>query len=333
LGGWAEAAHALRVRKQRIAKGLRNLASRQVASAWDTWCDLIDRKRETRERVRVAAVKIASGKLRRALNMWAQQIVDDQEERATGETAARHDVEVQALMAEVDRLGIDNRRLIRQVEQLMGTQDVAATLEPKSAAAPAAGGTGSAVPSPRGPRRAQAVSEPQETPGIGRIEHEVAKLHNVIAEMAEREERLLRMLQLPDVKPEPAQIKNTGDFVRKNRALVHHTSSFNSLLRQLRKEALEKGDKALLVNVDKMAYANLCADPLLALAPHSGRSQLTACLFGRYVTDGDLHVQAVDVRPSFCVLSPSGRNSDDRLLFGQTLPTPNPRGKGAKLFE
>ncbi len=44
-------------------------------------------------------------------------------------------------------------------------------------------------------------------------------------------------------------------------------------------QALEKGDKALLVNVDKMAYANL------------------------YVTDGDLHVQAVD-----------------------TLPTPNPRG-------
>eukprot|EP01043_Picozoa_sp_COSAG02_P047129 COSAG02_NODE_4483_length_5304_cov_2.651297_9_plen_109_part_01 len=44
-------------------------------------------------------------------------------------------------------------------------------------------------------------------------------------------------------------------------------------------QALEKDDKALLVNVDKMAYANL------------------------YVTDGDLHVQAVD-----------------------TLPTPNPRG-------
>ena len=44
-------------------------------------------------------------------------------------------------------------------------------------------------------------------------------------------------------------------------------------------QALEKNDKALLVNVDKMAYANL------------------------YVTDGDLHVQAVD-----------------------TLPTPNPRG-------
>lgn len=49
--------------------------------------------------------------------------------------------------------------------------------------------------------------------------------------------------------------------------------------RCLRVQALEKGDKALLVNVDKMAYANL------------------------YVTDGDLHVQAVD-----------------------TLPTPNPRG-------
>ena len=46
--------------------------------------------------------------------------------------------------------------------------------------------------------------------------------------------------------------------------------SFNSLLRQLRKEALEKGDNALLVNVEKMSYANL------------------------YVTDGDLHVQAVD---------------------------------------
>ena len=47
----------------------------------------------------------------------------------------------------------------------------------------------------------------------------------------------------------------------------------------LRAQALDKDDKALLVNVDKMAYANL------------------------YVTDGDLHVQAVD-----------------------TLPTPNPRG-------
>ena len=130
-------------------------------------------------------------------------------------------------MAEVDRLGIDNRRLIRQVEQLMGTQDVAATIEPKS--------PGGAT-TPRGSRRGKPVQQ-EEDPGIGRIEHEVAKLHNVIAEMAEREERLLRMLQLPDVKPDPGPIKK-GDFVRKNRALVHHTSSFNSLLRQLRKEVL-----------------------------------------------------------------------------------------------
>lgn len=52
--------------------------------------------------------------------------------------------------------------------------------------------------------------------------------------------------------------------------MVAVAQSFNSLLRQLRKEALEKGDNALLVNVEKMSYANL------------------------YVTDGDLHVQAVD---------------------------------------
>eukprot|EP01043_Picozoa_sp_COSAG02_P061879 COSAG02_NODE_8407_length_2583_cov_2.408615_3_plen_192_part_00 len=138
-------------------------------------------------------------------------------------------MDVQALMAEVDRLGIDNRRLIRQVEQLMGTQDVAATIEPKS--------QGGAT-TPRGSRRGKPAQQ-EEDPGIGRIEHEVAKLHNVIAEMAEREERLLRMLQLPDVKPDPGPIKK-GDFVRKNRALVHHTSSFNSLLRQLRKEVMDK---------------------------------------------------------------------------------------------
>lgn len=132
-------------------------------------------------------------------------------------------MDVQALMAEVDRLGIDNRRLIRRVEELMGTQDVAASMETKSA-------------TPRGTRRGKPAQQ-EEDPGIGRIEHEVAKLHNVIAEMAEREERLLRMLQLPDVKPDPGPIKK-GDFVRKNRALVHHTSSFNSLLRQLRKEVL-----------------------------------------------------------------------------------------------
>jgi hypothetical protein len=60
-----------------------------------------------------------------------------------------------------------------------------------------------------------------------------------------------------DVWQEPAPIKNNGDFVRRNRALIHHASSFNSLLRQLRKEALDKGDTALLVNVEKMSYANL----------------------------------------------------------------------------
>ena len=160
---------------------------------------------------------------------WNHQIEADHEQRGSDETAARHDVEVQALMAEVDRLGIDNRRLIRQVEQLMGTQDVAASMEPKS--------QGGAM-TPRGTRRGQPAQQ-EEDPGIGRIEHEVAKLHNVIAEMAEREERLLRMLQMPDVKPDPGPIKK-GDFVRKNRALVHHTSSFNSLLRKLRKEVKNK---------------------------------------------------------------------------------------------
>ena len=139
-------------------------------------------------------------------------------------------------MAEVDRLGIDNRRLIRQVEQLMGTQDVAATIEPKSQ---------SGASTPRGTRRSKPAQQ-EEDPGIGRIEHEVAKLHNVIAEMAEREERLLRMLQLPDVKPDPGPIKK-GDFVRKNRALVHHTSSFNSLLRQLRKEVMVASLRNILV--------------------------------------------------------------------------------------
>ena len=45
-------------------------------------------------------------------------------------------------------------------------------------------------------------------------------------------------------------------------------------LLQLRKEALSKGgDRALLVDVEKMSYANL------------------------YVSDGDLHVQAVDKLP------------------------------------
>ena len=33
--------------------------------------------------------------------------------------------------------------------------------------------------------------------------------------------------------------------------------SFNSLLRQLRKEALDKGDNALLVNVEKMSYGRV----------------------------------------------------------------------------
>jgi hypothetical protein len=215
----------------------------KLSMGMSSWREFMGTKKATRERVRVAAIKIANGKATRALQMWHQQIENDHGQRASDETAARHDVEVQALMAEVDRLGIDNRRLIRQVEQLMGTQDVAASFEPKS--------TGGGGVTPRGTRRGAPAAQ-EEDPGIGRIEHEVAKLHNVIAEMAEREERLLRMLQLPDVKPDPGPIKK-GDFVRKNRALVHHTSSFNSLLRQLRKEALEKGDKALLVNVDKMA--------------------------------------------------------------------------------
>ena len=181
---------------------------------------------------------------------WNHQIEADHQQRAADETAARHDVDVQALMAEVDRLGIDNRRLIRQVEQLMGTQDVAATIEPKSP-----GGT----TTPRGSRRGKPAQQ-EEDPGIGRIEHEVAKLHNVIAEMAEREERLLRMLQLPDVKPEPGPIKK-GDFVRKNRALVHHTSSFNSLLRQLRKEVMDSMLSAVSARAQSAASArHICCD-------------------------------------------------------------------------
>ena len=60
-----------------------------------------------------------------------------------------------------------------------------------------ASGIGSAAGTPRSSRR----SQQQEIAGISNLEAEVTKLHNVIAEMAEREERLLRMLQLPDAKP------------------------------------------------------------------------------------------------------------------------------------
>ena len=74
-----------------------------------------------------------------------------------------------------------------------------------------------------GTPRSRKSGSPVEVAGLSNLESEVGKLHNVIAEMAEREERLLRMLQLPDVKPEPAPIKH-GDFVRRNRALIHHAS-------------------------------------------------------------------------------------------------------------
>lgn len=271
-----EATHALRVRKKRLAKGMHvsdgdfnavyakfaltpgsyTNKLQKLSMGLASWMEFIDRKKATRERVRVAAIKIAKGKVSRALHMWNQQIDDDHGQRASDETAARHDVEVQALMAEVDRLGIDNRRLIRQVEQLMGTQDVAASIEPKSA-----GGGGM---TPRGTRRGGAPAAQEEDPGIGRIEHEVAKLHNVIAEMAEREERLLRMLQLPDVKPDPGPIKK-GDFVRKNRALVHHTSSFNSLLRQAssQENTIENDERMMKNNRKRSKHdGNICNLPL-----------------------------------------------------------------------
>jgi hypothetical protein len=45
-----------------------------------------------------------------------------------------------------------------------------------------------------------------EVEGLNSLKGEVSKLHDVIAEMAEREERLLRMLQLPDVKPVRASL-------------------------------------------------------------------------------------------------------------------------------
>jgi hypothetical protein len=57
--------------------------------------------------------------------------------------------------------------------------------------------SGSVAGTPRSSRRGQ----PQEVAGLSSLETEVSKLQSVIAEMAEREERLLRMLQLPDEKP------------------------------------------------------------------------------------------------------------------------------------
>lgn len=208
----------------------------------EPWIVYVEMRRVRAEQLRSALSKLTNRALRRALLAWAQLIVDEVEERHVAETDARHNVESQSLMAEVDRLGIDNRRLIRQVEQMMSTDDVTGApssiglvlrisvarcvvspsdcrvaaelgIEARSSVGGSAAGT---------PRRRKGGS-PVEVAGLSNLESEVSKLHNVIAEMAEREERLLRMLQLPDVKPEPAPIKH-GDFVRRNRALIHHAS-------------------------------------------------------------------------------------------------------------
>lgn len=89
-------------------------------------------------------------------------------------------------------------------------------------------GTGKPIPTtPRGTNRRGGGGDGVSGPLLAELKTEVVNLHGVIAEMAEREEKLLRMLQLPDAKPDPQPIKR-GDFVRRNRALVRssiHTTS------------------------------------------------------------------------------------------------------------
>ena len=153
-------------------------------------------------------------------------------------------LKVTALKAEVDRLAIDNRRLLRECENLMGTKELAAqniqqvapfalhsarwklgtahakiirsivlpmiasvtfycgVHVPTVVFAPAAAqaeAEGRGVPTtPRGgvSRGGGGGGGGVDSAVLGRLEGEVGKLHGVIAEMAEREERLLRMLQV-----------------------------------------------------------------------------------------------------------------------------------------
>jgi hypothetical protein len=104
------------------------MQNRQLSLAFTPWLECVDNLKARTHRLKSAVAKLTKRGLSRALLAWAQLIVDEVDERSAAETAARHDVEAHSLMAEVDRLGIDNRRLIRQVEQLMGTEDVSGAL-------------------------------------------------------------------------------------------------------------------------------------------------------------------------------------------------------------
>jgi hypothetical protein len=122
------ATHKKAVHKRKVQHSLGLMMHRSLAAGFGGMLEHVEQHRARKQRLISAVAKLTKRGLSRALLAWAQLIVDEVEERQAAETAARSDVEVQSLMAEVDRLGIDNRRLIRQVEQLMGTDDVKGAL-------------------------------------------------------------------------------------------------------------------------------------------------------------------------------------------------------------
>ena len=94
---------------------------------------------------------------------------------------------------------------------------------------------------PRGTTRRGGGGEGAAGPALLELKTEVQNLHGVIAEMAEREERLLRMLQLPDTKPDPVPIKR-GDFVRcedKDKAFL--STAFPCVFHRLKRECFSGG--------------------------------------------------------------------------------------------
>ena len=144
---------------------------------------------------------------------------------------------------------------------------------------------------------------------LGQMRNEVHELHTVISEMAAREEKLIEMLDGEADKPDPVVPIRRNDFVRRNRTMVKHQSSFNSLMRQMRQDSLPSlggargggggggggGAKGGATATNAARRARPASAGGGFSSTHAAVVDVHKMSFSNlYVTDGDLHVQAVD---------------------------------------
>eukprot|EP00736_Rhodelphis_marinus_P002306 Rmarinus@m.21873 len=211
--------HVIQVRRNevKVSRALARMCKTMLAKAWNSWMSLVDGRRRRALLLEKAIRKLVNFKMSSAFNDWLQQVRERKERSYKKFTAAewsRIEEDLEMLRQEARRLKLENQLLLKEKRSFLARD-----------------------------QEKEKLADMCRT-----LQDEVIALREMVADLEDKEKHAREVItKLKGLGP------NDRDFLNRNRQLVKHASSFQTLVRGMKAEALKSGDRGVLMELDGLA--------------------------------------------------------------------------------